>query len=136
MGDLHAMAPLGVIGGDARYIAESPEHPPELRPFAEIGGGVASLLWRREFWPGGAVATHHVQFQPAPLVDADRDQRSFLLDLDPGVQRPLAGSQPRRAGGDHARQPLLRHVNPLQLNLGVDMTGLLSRENWKSVGLR
>ena len=23
-----------------------------------------------------------------------------------------------------------------QVNLGVDMTGLLSRENWKSVGLR
>ena len=28
------------------------------------------------------------------------------------------------------------YLTRLQLNLGVDMTGLMSRENWNSVGLR
>jgi hypothetical protein len=40
-GDLRQGRPLMVVGAGFRHITESPEHPPELRPFAEIGGGIA-----------------------------------------------------------------------------------------------
>jgi hypothetical protein len=40
-GDLRQGRPLFVVGAGFRHIAEAPEHPPELRPFAEIGGGIA-----------------------------------------------------------------------------------------------
>jgi hypothetical protein len=38
---LRATGPLVIAGAGLRYITEAPEHSPELRPFAEIGAGVA-----------------------------------------------------------------------------------------------
>jgi hypothetical protein len=43
-GDRRGTAPLALAGVGLRYITEAPAHSPELRPFGEIGAGVAHPL--------------------------------------------------------------------------------------------
>jgi hypothetical protein len=40
-GDRRATTPIAIVGAGLRYITEAPAHSPELRPFGEIGAGVA-----------------------------------------------------------------------------------------------
>jgi hypothetical protein len=43
-GNRRATAPIAILGAGLRYITGAPAHSPELRPFGEIGAGVAHSL--------------------------------------------------------------------------------------------